>query len=86
MDLRPKTAITCTPCEGRGIQGGQDSASANVPLFFHPLYIRRNQGFGVPNWVKWRKYPGDIWGAFQPIVHLLQLGWTGGQVSEIKLG
>jgi len=37
-----RATISGTSGKGRGIQGGHDSASANFPLFFHPLYVRRN--------------------------------------------
>jgi len=85
-NLRSEATIASSSRKGRGIQRGHDSASANFPLFFYPLCIRRNEGLGVPERVEWREYPGGVGGASQPIIQLLQLGWTGGQLGNIELG
>jgi hypothetical protein len=80
------TTIAGTTGKGRGIQGGHDPASANFPLFFYPLCVRGNERFGVPDRIEGRGYPGGVGGPFQPIIQLLQFGWTGGQLRSIELG
>jgi len=86
LNLRSGTTIAGASGKGRGIQGCHDPASANFTLLFYPPCVRRNERFGVPDRVERRGYPGGIGGAFQPIIQLLQFGWTGGQLLNIKLG
>jgi len=83
---RSGTTIAGASGKGRGVQGCHDPASANFTLLFYPPCVRRNWRFGIPDRIERRGYPGDIGGAFQPIIQLLQLGRTGGQLLNIKLG